>query len=307
MVEKKYLIIIAGPTAVGKTALSIRLAQIFQTEIISADSRQFYREMNIGTAKASPQELLQVKHHFINSLSIQSNYSVGDFERDVISLLEERFKTKKLMLLTGGSGLYIRAVCQGLDEFPEVPAAIRKNLQKLYNEKGIEALQLELEKSDPVYYQKVDLQNPHRLIRALSVCRVSGRAFSSFQNTPKIKRNFTPIYISLTRPREELYQRINQRVDEMLANGLLDEANNLFPYRHLNALQTVGYQELFDYFENKISLEQAVELIKRNTRRYAKRQETWLRKNDFWKSFHPDNYDVIKKYILDFMKKEEQN
>lgn len=303
MIEKKYLIIIAGPTAVGKTTLSIQLAQYFQTEIISADSRQFYREMNIGTAKASPKELLLIKHHFINSLSIQDNYSVGDYERDVIQLLKERFKNKKIMILTGGSGLFIRAVCQGLDEFPDVPLSIRKELETLYNEKGIEALQIELKKSDPSYYDKVDLQNPHRLIRALSVCRVSDRPFSSFQNTNKTKRNFTPIYISLTRERKELYQRINQRVDQMLANGLMDEAKKLFPHRHLNALQTVGYQELFDFFEDKLVLAEAIELIKRNTRRYAKRQETWFRKNDFWEHFPPSDYDVIKKYILDFVKK----
>jgi len=272
---KKYLIVIAGPTAVGKTELTIDLAKYFHSEIISSDSRQFYREMNIGTAKPTEEELAQVKHHFIDDLSIHDAYSVGDFERDGLQLLDELFRKLDVVFITGGSGLYIKALCEGLDQFPDVPENILDHYKSLLSTQGIEVLQKELAEVDPDYYQRVDSQNPHRLIRALSVCKASGKAFSSFLQQEKAVRNFTPIFICLQREREELYDRINRRVEIMLKEGLIQEAKELFPFRHLNALQTVGYQELFEFMNNQISQAEAIELIKRNTRRYAKRQGTW--------------------------------
>jgi tRNA dimethylallyltransferase len=274
----KYLIVIAGPTASGKTALAIELAKYFNAEIISADARQFFKEMNIGTAKPSEEELSAVKHHFINSHSIQDAYSVGDYEKDVISLLADYYKEKNIAILAGGSGLYIRAICEGVDKYPEVPEEIRAELQESYQQYGIEILQKELEKCDPDYFKKVDIQNPHRLIRAIEVFRASGKPFSSFQKNDKIKRPFQIIKIGLSWEREKLYERINLRVDQMIENGLEEEARSLFGLKHLNALQTVGYQELFSFFENKISREEAISLIKQNTRNYAKRQMTWFRK-----------------------------
>lgn len=295
--ENKYLIVVGGPTASGKTALSIRLAQHFQTEILSADSRQFYREMSIGTAKASPEELAQVPHHFINSLSIADDYSVGDFERDALNCLEQLFQQHKVVILAGGSSLYIKALCEGLDVFPEVPNEVRQSVEDLYQSAGIEALQAELAVSDPAYFQQVDQANPHRLIRAISVCRAAGVPFSTFRTQQTEPRFFTPIYLWMDVPREELYPRINQRVDQMLANGLEAEARGLFAQRHLNALQTVGYQELFDYFAGSISRDEAIELIKRNSRRYAKRQLTWMRRDGFWHLFAPSDWGAI----LDFV------
>lgn len=294
--EKKYLLVVGGPTASGKTALSIRLAQHFQTEILSADSRQFYRELSIGTAKASPEELAQVPHHFINSLSIADEYSVGDFERDALNCLERLFQQHSVVILAGGSSLYIKALCEGLDVFPEVPNEVRQAVEDLYQSAGIEALQAELAASDPVYFQQVDRANPHRLIRAIAVCRVGG-TFSSFRTQEAASRFFTPIYLWMDVPRQELYPRINQRVDQMLTNGLEAEARALFDQRHLNALQTVGYQELFDYFAGNISRDEAIELIKRNSRRYAKRQLTWMRRDGFWHLFAPSDWDAI----LDFV------
>ena len=278
MLMDKYLIVIAGPTASGKTALAIELAKYFDAEIISADARQFFREMNIGTAKPSEEELSSVKHHFINSHSIVDSYSVGDYEKDVVAFLEDYYKKKDIAILAGGSGLYIRAVCEGVDKYPEVPEEIREELQLSYQQHGIEILQKELKKCDPDYYEKVDIQNPHRLIRAVEVFRASGKPFSSFQKSEKIKRPFKIIKIGLDWERERLYERINLRVVQMIDNGLEDEAKSLFPLKYLNALQTVGYQEFFSYFENKISRAEAINLIKQNTRNYAKRQMTWFRK-----------------------------
>jgi len=299
---KKYLIVIAGPTAVGKTELTINLAKHFQSEIISSDSRQFYREMNIGTAKPIEEELAQVKHHFIDGLSIHDAYSVGDFERDGLQLLDELFQKMDLVFLTGGSGLYIKALCEGLDQFPAVPKEIIEQYKSIFASQGIEVLQKELEQVDLAYYQSVDLQNPHRLIRALSVCKASGKAFSSFHQQEKEARSFTPIFICLHREREELYDRINRRVDIMVDQGLIQEAQALYPFRHLNALQTVGYQELFDFMSNNISQAEAIELIKRNTRRYAKRQGTWFRKEDYWNFFKPDEKSEIIEFIEEEVK-----
>lgn len=295
--EPKYLIVVGGPTGSGKTAMAIRLAQYFHTEILSADSRQFFQEMSIGTAKASPEELQAVPHHFINSLSVEQTYSVGDFERDALALLARLYQKHQVVILAGGSSLYIKALCEGLDEFPEVPDLIRAEVEKLYHNEGIAALQQELEQVDPVYFEQVDRANPQRLIRAISVYRASGLPFSSFRTQQAEPRFFKPIYLWLELPREELYQRINQRVDQMLLAGLEEEARSMYAQRHLNALQTVGYQELFDYFAGDISRAEAIELIKRNSRRYAKRQGTWMRRDGFWKTFSPDQFDAIIQYL----------
>ena len=295
--EPKYLIVVGGPTGSGKTALAIRLAQYFHTEILSADSRQFFREMSIGTAKASPEELQLVPHHFINSLSVEQAYSVGDFERDALDLLASLYQQHQVVVLAGGSSLYIKALCEGLDAFPEVPELIRSEVEILYQNEGISALQKELKQVDPIYFEQVDRANPQRLIRAISVYRASGLPFSGFRTQLAEPRFFKPIYLWLELPREDLYQRINQRVDQMLQTGLEAEARSLYPQRHLNALQTVGYQELFDYFAGNISREEAIELIKRNSRRYAKRQGTWMRRDGFWKTFSPDQFDAIIQYL----------
>ncbi len=293
----KFLLVIGGPTASGKTKIAIKLAQHFKTEVISADSRQFYREMTIGTAKPSEQELQQAPHHFINSFSIHDAYTVGDFERDALALLNRLFKTHQMVVMTGGSGLFIRAVCEGLDEFPEVPGAIREKWQKAFEEKGLAYLQKQLEILDPAYFKKVDIYNSRRLIRALEVCDVSGKPYSFFLNENSKERDFTPIYIKLEWERALLYDRINQRVDQMMENGLQEEARNLYPFRKLKPLQTVGYQELFDFFEGNASLSEAVDLIKQNSRRYAKRQMTWFRKREAWKAFHPDQIKEMLEHI----------
>lgn len=302
MLEKKYLIIIGGPTASGKTALAIQLAQHFSTEIISADSRQFFREMSIGTAKPSLEELSQAPHHFINNLSIHDEYSVGDFEKDVLIRLNELFQQKDVVIMVGGTGLYIRAVCEGLDDFPEVPLSIRHDLEVVLEEKGIEILQNELKEVDPIYYEEVDKDNPKRLIRALSIFKASGQPFSSFRTKSKVERPFECIYIALDIPRDVLYDRINRRVDIMVTQGLVDEARALFPYKYLNALQTVGYSELFDYFEGKMTLNEAIDKIKQHTRNYAKRQSTWFRKDKHWQYFSTSNAIDVIAYILTILK-----
>lgn len=276
----KTLLVIAGPTASGKTTLGIQLAQHYQTAILSADSRQFYQEMEIGTAKPSAEERAAAPHHFIDSLSIQQDYNIGDFERDAVAFLDTFYKQQDVAVLVGGSGLYIKAVCEGLDTFPAVPEGIRETLMQELEEQGIEALQEELAIADPVYYAKVDRANPHRLIRALEICRSTGQAFSSFQGKERNPRPFQPLTIAIKWERAELYARINTRVDQMVAQGLVAEARKLHPYQQLNALQTVGYKELFDHFNGLIDLPTAIVLIKRNTRRYAKRQLTWLRKQE---------------------------
>lgn len=274
----KYLIVVGGPTASGKTTLAIELAQYFEAEILSCDSRQFFKETNIGTAKPNTEELAAAVHHFVDCLSITEAYNIGDYERDVLSFLDTYYQKKNIAIMVGGSGMYIRAVCEGLDVYPTVDENIRVQLNQLLEKEGIEALQEELKIADPVYYAKVDLSNPHRLIRALEIFRGTGKAFSSFQGKNKVQRPFKVIKLGIDWDRAALYDRINRRVDLMLEAGLLEEAKALYPQRTLNALQTVGYREFFDYFDAKISLEEAIELVKRNTRRYAKRQLTWLRK-----------------------------
>ena len=276
---KSLLITIVGPTAIGKTALSIKLAQHYKTEIISCDSRQFYKEMCIGTAVPNADELSAVTHHFIQDRSVFEPYSVGQFERDAMLKLEGLFKKHSVVIMVGGSGLYVDAVLKGLDYFPDVSPEIRITLNKELVENGITALQEQLKELDLKAYKSIALENPHRLIRALEICIGTGQTYSGFKNKLKASRNFTSIKIGLNTEREVLYQNINQRVDDMLQNGLLEEAKTLYPNKELNALQTVGYRELFSYFDGTISKEFAIEEIKKNTRRFAKRQLTWFRKD----------------------------
>lgn len=275
----KTLIVVAGPTAVGKTDTAIRLANHYNTVVVSADSRQFFREMSIGTAKPNADELAAAKHYFIDSHSITESFSVGDFEKEALALLDELFKQHDVVILAGGSGLYIKAICEGFDDLPTADPGIRHRLNQDFTEKGIHYLQEQLKVADPEYYTQVDLNNPQRLIRALEVFETTGKPFSSFRTSAINKRPFNIIKFGLNLPREILYQRINQRVDIMVEQGLIDEVKALLPYRHLNALNTVGYSELFDYFDGKIDLTRAIELIKQNTRRFAKRQLTWFNKD----------------------------
>ncbi len=269
----------AGPTASGKTALAIELAQYYKSEILSADSRQFFREMNIGTAKPTADELAAAPHHFINSLSIQEEYTIGDFERDALAWLDRYYEKNDIAILAGGSGMYIKALCEGLDDFPKVDKEIRIELKALLDKEGLAVLQAELEASDPNYYQEADIQNPQRVIRALEICRGTGKPFSSFRDQKNTtQRSFEVIKLGINWERPILYDRINLRVDLMMKEGLLEEARQLYSFRNLNALQTVGYQEFFAHFEEEHSLEKAIELVKRNSRRYAKRQMTWFRK-----------------------------
>lgn len=274
-----YLISIVGPTAIGKTALSIKLAQHFNTEIISADSRQFFKEMSIGTAAPSDDELKAAKHHFIHHKSIQDTYNVGSFEKEALLKLETLFKTNNVIIMVGGSGLYIDAITKGLDDFPEIDSSIRDQLNNDLETKGILFLQEQLKSLDIQSYNSIAIDNPHRVIRALEICTGSGKPYSSFLNKDKIKRPFKTITIGLTADREIIYNRINQRVDIMIANGLLEEAKTLYPHKSLNALNTVGYKELFNYLDGNWTLDFAISEIKKNTRRFAKRQLTWFRKD----------------------------
>lgn len=275
----KLLITIVGPTAIGKTALSIQLARYFNTQILSADSRQFFKEMRIGTAVPSQEELRAATHHFIQHISIEDTYSVGHYEREALKKLKHLFTSNDTLILVGGSGMYVDALLNGLDHFPEVTPGMREELQELYKKEGDQALQQLLKTHDPKYYQEVDIHNTQRVMRALEVCLSSGKPFSSFRNQPKTPREFKFIKIGLTADRAIIYDRINKRVDLMMEVGLLEEVRVLLSRKHLNALQTVGYRELFEHLEGNVSLEQAVENIKTNTRRFAKRQLTWYRKD----------------------------
>ena len=295
----KYLITIVGPTAIGKTSLSIAFAQHFNCDIISCDSRQFFKEMRIGTAVPTTEELAGAQHHFIQNKSIFENYTVGDFEKEAIAKLDELFLTNDYVVMVGGSGLYVDAVLKGFDDFPEIDASVREEVTSNYEKSGIEYLQTELEKRDPNYFEVVAKENPQRMMRALEVCIGSGKPYSSFLNLKKNTRNFTPILIGLEAERSIIYDRINQRVDIMINEGLLAEAKTLFPHKDLNALQTVGYRELFSYFEGKISLEFAIEEIKKNTRRFAKRQLTWFKRNEETKWF---DYLTDRKKIIEYIK-----
>lgn len=294
--NKPYLVSIVGPTAIGKTAKSIALAKHFSSEILSADSRQFYQEMNIGTAVPSLEELAAAPHHFIQHISIHDNYSVGDFEKQSINKLKDLFKKHKILFLVGGSGLYIDAVNKGLDHFPKVDAAIREGLNERLNKEGIESLQLQLKNLDPLHYENVAISNPQRVIRALEICLGTGQPYSSFLNHSDKKRDFNIIKIGLDAPRPLIYERIEKRVDLMIEAGLIEEAKKLYPLRNLNALNTVGYKELFNYFDGEWSLEFAISEIKKNTRRFSKRQLTWFKKdeNTIWFS-----YDSLPEKIIE--------
>ena len=302
--KNKKLITIVGPTAIGKTALSIALAQHYQCEIISCDSRQFFKEMKIGTAVPSDLELSQAKHHFIQNKSIFDNYSVGDYEKEAIAELDELFLTNDYAILVGGSGLYVDAILKGLDSFPDIEKSVRNKIQIDYDLKGIIYLQEKLQELDSEYYTFLlnqnpqTLQNPQRMMRFIEVCIGSGKPYSSYLNKEKNSRNFTPITIGLEADRKIIYDRINQRVDTMVNEGLLAEAEKLYPNKTLNALQTVGYRELFQYFDNEISLEFAIEEIKKNTRRFSKRQMTWFKKteNTTWFDYQ-SNLESITNYL----------
>ena len=299
----KTLISIVGPTAIGKTALSIKLAKYFITEIISADSRQFFKEMQIGTAAPTPQELSQAKHHFIHHKSIEDNYNVGTFEKEAIQCLSTLFKRHQIVIMVGGSGLYVDAVTKGLDYIPEVDASIREGLNKRLETKGLEALQNQLKELDIDSYNIIALDNPHRVIRALEICIGSRKPYSSFLNKNKVKRKFKVITIGLNTERETIYNRINQRVDIMMKEGLLDEAKSLASKQDLNALNTVGYKEMFKYLNGEWTLDFAISEIKKNTRRFAKRQLTWFKKdkNILWFDFETDANDIIKKIKSKFV------
>ncbi|HEX7414650.1 MAG TPA: tRNA (adenosine(37)-N6)-dimethylallyltransferase MiaA [Bacteroidia bacterium] len=292
-----HLLIICGATAVGKTTLSLQLAKHFNTEIISADSRQLYTEMNIGTAKPTQEEMQGIPHHFVGNISIHQNYTAGDYERDVINKLDELFTQHNLVIMCGGTGLYIDAVCKGFDAGLQSNEAIKKEITESYKQKGLTWLQNEVKKLDMVFYHQADINNPQRLMRALEVCLATGKPFSSFRKSVAVKRNFNVIKIFLNQERESLYTKINQRVDEMMTKGFLKEAGSLYPHKQVNALNTLGYKELFDFIENKTSLEKATELIKQHTRNYAKRQITWFKHDDDCTTFHPNEIEKIKAFV----------
>lgn len=298
MISSKTLIIIAGPTAVGKTYLCVKLAKLLDTEVVSADSRQFYRELAIGTAKPTIEEMDGIKHHFVDSHSIQDYYSVGDFERDCLAVLEEIFQRKDVVILTGGSGMFIKMITDGIDEMPEADLALRQILAKRLESEGLEILANELKKLDPIYYQQVDIQNTQRVLRALEVCISTGQPFSSFRKNQKVERSFKMIKIGLERPREELYVRIDKRMDIMLANGLEIEAKTVMGFREHYALKTVGYREIYEHLDGEYDREEMIRLLKRNSRRYAKRQMTWFKNQDEFNWFDAKN----EVEIIDFIK-----
>ncbi len=287
------LVVILGPTGIGKTRTTIELAKKFNTEILSADSRQFYRELKIGTASPTPQELSEARHHFTGHISVKDYYNASIYEVQALELLEKLFHKMNPVFLTGGSGLYIDSLCNGIDDLPHVDQEVRKKLLAAYIQKGISFLREELLRFDPLHYEKVDLNNPKRILKALEVCYITGKPYSSFLTQPKKERGFSILKIGLNMDRHELYQRINQRVDRMIQEGLEAEAKSLYAFRNLNALNTVGYKELFDYFDGTISREKAIELIKRNTRHYAKRQLTWFARDKEIRWFHPSENEGI--------------
>ena len=302
----KYLITIIGPTAIGKTSLSIALAQQFKCDIISCDSRQFFKEMTIGTAVPYPEELASATHHFIQNKSIFEDYTVGDFEKEAITKLNELYQTNDYAILVGGSGLYVDAILKGFDEFPDIDSSVRIDVNANYEKLGISYLQNQLQTLDPAYFEKINaenpqtLQNPQRMMRFVEVCIGTGKPYSSFLNQKKNIRNFTPILIGLEAERSVIYNRINQRVDIMMNEGLLAEAEKLYQNKTLNALQTVGYRELFSYFDSDFSLPFAIEEIKKNTRRFSKRQLTWFKRteNTKWFDYLEDRNKIIK-YIIE--------
>lgn len=288
---------VVGPTAVGKTDICINLAEYFSTEIVSADSRQFYKEMNLGTAKPSSEELTKIRHHLVDHLSIHDPYTVKDFEIDALDKIDEIHLRKDTAVLAGGSGLYVQALCNGLDDMPVIPKEIRPALMSDLEEKGLPFLLKKLEETDPYYFSIVDKANPQRIVRALEVSLYTKKPYSTFRKKKGVKRPFNIIMIGLNREREKLYDRIDKRMDQMIENGLFDEARSLFPFRSLNALQTVGYTEIFRFLEGEYDYEETVRLLKRNSRRYAKRQLTWFNKDESIKWFDPENLESIIKYV----------
>jgi tRNA dimethylallyltransferase len=301
-ISGKYLVVIAGPTAVGKTDIAIQLASKWDTEIISADSRQFYSEISIGTAKPDPHQLAKVKHHFVGQLSISDYFNVSKYEKEVLQLLDTLFEKQDIVFMVGGSGLYLDAVCRGIDDFPDPEPELRNYLKNIYQEKGIEELQKMLLQLDPEYFETVDIQNPNRLLRALEVCHTTGKKFSELRLNSSKERNFKCIKIGLNLPRPELFARIEARVDEMIKTGLVAEVQNMLPNRHLNSLNTVGYKEIFDFLDSKITLEQAIIDIKTNTRRYAKRQLTWFKRTEEYNWFEPWQLNEITNYLVETSK-----
>jgi len=291
------LIVILGPTGIGKTDLSIEIAQEFKTEIISSDSRQVYKELKIGTAVPSNEQLNKVKHHFIGNKSIYEYYNASMFELEVIEVLNDLYQKFNQVVMTGGSGMYINAVCDGIDDLPTIDPNLRDDLIKKHKEEGIESLRLQLKILDPVSYEKIDLRNPKRILKALEVSIQTGKPYSSFLTESKKNRDFDTIKIGLQRERDELYERINIRVDQMVEEGLIDEARRFYKDRHLNSLNTVGYKELFDFFDGEITQEKAIELIKRNSRHYAKRQISWFSRDKDITWFHPEGKESIIEYI----------
>lgn len=302
MADKKTLVVVLGPTASGKTDVAIRLAKYFDTEIISADSRQFYREIPIGTAAPTAQQLATVPHHFVGNLSLSEDYNISRFEQDVLSLLDEKFREKDVMVMSGGSGLYIDAVCKGIDRLPDPDPVLRQTLQEKWQQQGICVLQKQLESLDPEYYAIVDKHNHKRLMRAVEVCLQTGQKYSELRLNKPQKRSFRILKIGLNLPREQLYARINQRAETMLSNGWLEEAGRVLPFRHKNALNTVGYKELFSYFDKEITLEEALAKIKVNTRRYAKRQLTWFKKDRGIRWLSPNDGIAILQLVAEMRK-----
>jgi tRNA dimethylallyltransferase len=292
-----YLIIICGPTGIGKTSIGIELAKHFGSVIISADSRQIYKEMTIGTAVPSKEEQMVAPHFFLQTQSIHEPYNASMFETEVNEFLSEYYKNNKLAIMVGGSGLYIDAVCNGIDDLPTIDKPVREKWHGIYVERGLEFLQQEVKKTDPEYFQKVDRNNPKRLLKAMEVYEMTGQPYSSFLTRKSKPRKFIPVKIALNTNREELYLRINQRVDKMMKSGLLEEAKPLLPFKHLNPLRTVGYKELFDYFEGKLTLDEALTQIKNHSRAYARRQITWFRKDKSVRWFEPGDIGTMIRYI----------
>ena len=295
--KHKTVVIIAGPTAVGKTAVAIEVAKHFQTEIISADSRQCFKELNIGVARPSLEELQMIKHHFIASHSITDEVTAATFEKYALDKVNELFQQHDIVVMTGGTGLYIKAFCEGLDLVPEIPAELRNEIAAKYKEEGIEWLRNKIKEKDPRFYSEGEIKNPHRLMRALEVIEATGKSILAFQKRVKIKRDFAIVKTGLELPKKELLWRISTRVDNMMKAGLTDEVKTLLPFKHLNALQTVGYAELFDFLEDKKSLTNAMEEIKIHTRQYAKRQMTWFKKDEEMKWFQPADVDAILSWV----------
>ena len=296
---KKRLIVLIGPTGVGKTELSLSMAEYFNTPIISADSRQIYSDLKIGTAAPTEEQLSRVKHYFVGTLKLDDYYSAAQYETDVMEKLEELFKTHSTVVLTGGSMMYIDAVCKGIDDIPTVDKETREIMISRYEQEGLDTLCAELKLLDPEYYNIVDLKNHKRVIHALEICYMTGKTYTSFRKASKKERPFEIIKIGLTRDREELYQRINQRVDMMVADGLINEAKSVYPFKGLNSVNTVGYKELFNYFDGNYTLEEAIDKIKQNSRIYSRKQMTWFKRDEEITWFNPEQKDEIMKYISD--------